>query len=433
MSYILLILIILILGLLAYPSFISCCMFAFCVLLAFIGTFTWNVEKVLSVKLILIIFVGLSSFIIGEIVARESTKTNKKNDNKENANKKVDIKVIKIDTWKLVLTIIGCILTAILLISEIKRICSFYGFESNSLPKILSFYRTKIGLFSTALIDDGIDINFIVKQMKKVCDVSCIIFMYIVANNILAKDKMKNIIVYCIPMTLTLFMTLLGSGRSIMMHMLVGFIMVYLIIFRNQNHKFTKKHIAIMISILFLSLLLFYLILPLVGRSTKDNFFEYITFYLGTPIPSFNYFLAHTPIHDHYIGNETFSNLYYVLNKINLIDYVKIGSHEWINGSNVYTSFRRYYFDFGIIGVMLCQFIFGFVSSKIYLKIKDLKNIPLLIIYGYFAYILIDQIRDEQFFGLFSLATFAYVILILLLYWIYFKFDIKKIKFRKEQ
>ena len=406
------------------PTVISCLMFSFCIFMATLGLFTWNNINNLSTKFIFIITAGLISFFIGELLARKNKKSKKI--------ATINFKTMHIKKWQYFLTIIGILLTITLLILEIKRICNFYGFYSNSLPELLAFYRTKIGLFSTDLVKDGVDINFIVKQMKKVCDVLCVIFGYILINNIFSKDKIKNILIIAFPVLLTMLMTLLGSGRSILIHMIVAMFMMFFILYKKKNteNNISKKIITIGLGGAIATLAIFCLVLPLVGRKVVGNTFDYITFYIGTPIPSFQLFLDNPPLPAEF-GSETFSGVYYVLDKIGIINHLQIGSHEWVRfgqySSNVYMSLRRYYYDFGIVGVILCQFIFGFVISKIYLYIMRKNNLPVFLIYGYFSYILVDQIRDEQFFGLLNSSTIAYVLIILTLYWFYFKFEPKKI------
>lgn len=431
MTYFILLLIIIIIGVIAYllfdkdilsPTVISCTMFALCTLFAMYGLNSWNSVKFLSFELILIVCCGLFSFGIGEYILRWK-KNNFKIEN-------VSLKIIHFSAWKYILTIIGIIITVVCYITEIKRICNFYGFFSDNLPDLLAFYRTKIGLFSTDLITDGMEINFIIKQMKKVCDVVCVIYMYVFINNIFSKDKIKNLVLYCVPIVLTLFVMLLSSGRSILMHMLVAFMMIFFILYRKKSlNKNISKKIIVMAGISLITVLvLFYWILPIIGRKTSIGFLDYITFYLGTPIPSFQHFLNDIPQHSGYIGNETFSGVYYFLNKINVIDYVKSGSLEWFhsNGysSNVYTSFRRYFFDFGLFGTIILQFIFGYLFSKLYIYIYQKDNHFMMIVYGYFAYVLIDQIRDEQFYTLITSSTVAYFILLYALYFFFFKFAI---------
>ena len=116
------------------PSVISCCMFFLCTLFAFIGLFSWNVISDISFKAIVIIVLGIVSFMIGEFFARITTKKEKKNIEKR------ELKIIKIDKWKLILVVLGILITIILLIHEIKRICAYYGFSSNNLPELLCNY-----------------------------------------------------------------------------------------------------------------------------------------------------------------------------------------------------------------------------------------------------------------------------------------------------
>ena len=155
------------------PSFISIAMFLACAILAVLGLNSWNDIKLLDTRIVLIIILGMISFIYGEVLAKYLFKRKVKEE-KEKKNK-----IIKVNKYIYIITVIFIVSTITLLILEIKRICNFYGFHSNSLPKLLAFYRTKIGLFSTDLVKDGVEMHFIVKQMKKACDVLCIIFMYI--------------------------------------------------------------------------------------------------------------------------------------------------------------------------------------------------------------------------------------------------------------
>lgn len=409
------------------PSVISILMFLLCACFATIGLSSWNHVNKLSVYLILIIISGLVSFCFGEYLARKTQK-NSKSDTSASS----DFCLIKIKNWQYILTLTIIILTGILLILEIKRICNFYGYYSNNLASLLSFYRNKTGLFSNALAQDGIDINFVVKQMLKVSNVICIFFMYILVNNFFANAKKRSLLKWMLPILITLFITLLSSGgRSIFMHMMVALCMIFLLMFRQKNGFHQSKKMLLYIGGAFVTAIaLFYILLPLVGRSTNTKFLDYITFYIGTPIPSFQLFLDNPPAPD-IIGSETFSGVYYVLDKVGIIDFFRTGSHEWVNfnglGSNVYTSLRRYYFDFGFLGVILCQFVFGFVISKIYLNIKNNKGFGFLI-YCYYSYILIDQIRDEQFFTLINTSTIAYLLIFVVLYCFYFKLGTWKVK-----
>lgn len=436
LSYICLLLILIAFTLLSYhlfkkdilsPSFITCLCFSFSCLLSIVGIFSWN-NVILENKIYWIFAIGLSAFIFGEYLIKKIYEGNKK----EVKRKNLSFIDIKIQNWKVWFTIIFIIITIILLLLEIKRICIYYGFDSSNISKMLGFYRTKTLLYSTDLLEHGTDIHFIVKQMKKVMDIVCVFFMYFTIRSFMHKDSIKKTILYLTPVILSMLGTLLTSGgRSILMHMIVAFILMTLfLLLIEKKIKINKKRISLLSFIIAVVMLIFYLMLPLLGRDTDRGFLEYISFYLGTPIPSFQLFLNQTTI-DLKMGAETFSSISYVLYRLGIIDNLAIGSKEWVNigglGSNVYTSLRVYFSDFGFIGTFILQFIFGFIISGIYNIIKNKKNTLLLIIYCYYSYILVDQIRDEQFYSLLSTATIAYLILFVAIYYIYFYLDIKKI------
>lgn len=399
------------------PSFISCVMFEACAILSVIGRYSWNDELNLSPLTIIIIVVGLLSFILGEWIFKKYF--NKKQ------NHDTEYKNIKISKYKYVLMFIFVATTIGLLISELLRICQHYGYNTYNISDMLNFYRHKSVLYENVLAKDNTDINFFVKQMHKVCVVICIFNIYIFINNFFYKDNQKrNCIVSLIIIVLCLVESLLTSGRALLMHYLIC-ILFLSIFFGRKKGKISNLKIAIY-SLLFLGtmIILFYFIAPLVGRESSNGIIEYISFYFGTTIPSLNRFLANLPKHSIYIGEETFPGVYLFLNKMRIIDYTRNSAYGWQMfangaGSNVYTAFRAYFFDFGFVGLILCQFLFGFCINKLY-SLRT-KNKMYLIIYSFYFYILIEQIRAEQFFNIISSTTVAYIILFIVLYWVVFK------------
>ncbi|MBE5805349.1 MAG: oligosaccharide repeat unit polymerase [Clostridiales bacterium] len=407
------------------PSFISCSMFGVCAILSIIGMSTWNDEINLEVQTVLIITVGLLSFILGEWTVK---KFFVKEDNK----KSNIFKNIKINKSKYIFMLIFVVLSITFLVMELVRICRFYGFDSYNISEMLSFYRHKSVLYENVLIKDNMDINFIVKQMHKVCAVICVFNIYIFINNFFYKEENKrNCLFSFIIINLCLIESLLTSGRALLMHYLIC-ILFLSIFFVRKKYKISNLKLAIYSFVfLFLMIILFYFISPLLGRGTTKGIVEYISFYFGTTIPSLNRFLSNLPQHSSFWGEETFPGIYLLLNKLGIIDYTRNSAYGWQMfangaGSNVYTSLRAYYFDFGLIGVIICQFLFGFVINKLYSS-KE-KNKLYLIIYSYYFYILIEQIRAEQFFNIISSTTMAYLVLFGVLYIFIFKNNKNKIK-----
>lgn len=418
------------------PTVISCSVFCFSVLLAIIGLLSWNDQSVLNSYSLIIYITGLSAFFCGEIVARKIY--TKKHPSKKKTSYK--IRFIDINRYLYVGTIFFIILTITLLILEIKRVCSAYGFEANSLPELLASYRSKSPLFSASMLQGGTDINFIVKQMKKIIDVLSLIFTYLTINNFLyekdAKSKLITLIKFAAPVILCCAASLLTSGRSLLMHILVTAVMTALLyvyqVHQTKIRQLNRKIIIVLAMVICISLAGFYAILPLVGRSAGNSkFVDYISFYLGTPLPSLNSKTSSLKKNANDLpGEKTFTNVYYTLNHYKLIKYTKPSASDWTRhgnfSSNVYSSFYPMYYDFGIIGVLILQFGFGLCISYIYLNVRYQKNRLLFIIYCFYSYILIDQIRGEAFYSLLSSSTIVYIVLIAIAYSVYIRHITKK-------
>lgn len=445
MTYILLIIVCLLMLLFTYlknrkdllsPSILSIIFYTMAIFLAFIGCFSWNTEKQLSIKTIVIIVVGIVSFIIGEVVQKKiSGKINKITNKEETKIQKKEKKTIDISWKKVIIVSLFIILTMILMIIQIKKVCNSLGYDSNNIFKLLSYYRHKGTLFGNSITNKN-DINFIVKQMSKICVVIGIIFSYVYARQYYYSEKFKKINILLIPIVLSMFETLLTSGRALFMKIAVAFLfMIVFYYYKKKKQKIEFKDIIKILIVLLILIVIFYTILPLVGRKTSANFIEYITFYLGCGIPSLNVFINNLPIHSTWIGEETFQGIYVLLNKFDIIDFTRNTAYGWSYfsglGSNIYTSFRAYYFDFGWFGLIICQFIFGYISSLFYSYVKKNDYGIQVPIYAYYVCMYIEQIRAEQFFGLISSTTISYLIYFLLVYMIVIdKNLIKKLKLK---
>ena len=425
MTYIYLIIILSILLLYVYinekdifsPIFLSLLALLGAFTLAFIGTFTWNTQKEMSMQLVLIFLIGILSFTIGAQIAQKMSI-------KKKLNKNIKNKEIKIDKWKVIMSSIFIISTIVLMILEIKRICSYFGYSSNNISKLLSYYRSKSILYSNEISTKTADINFIIKQMHKTSVVIGVLFIYAFCNNFFMNKKNYYLV---LPIVLSMIESLLTSGRSLFMKLIIIFLLCFLYFKIKKDKQINKKTIIYGAISIISILLIFYIMLPLLGRSTNISFIKYITFYFSCGIPSFDLFLTKIPEHAGYIGEETFTGLYLLLNK-----FTRVSSYGWetIGGmhSNIYTSLKAYYYDFGYIGVCILQLLFGFLSTIYYNFSKSNKNIIFLVIYFYYIYIFIEQIRAEQFYYLISSTTISILLIIIVMYYLLYKFNKKNNK-----
>ena len=430
MTYLLLIIVISILLICLYlderdffsPLFLSLTAFDMAFVFAFVGTLSWNNQFKISSELVLIFIVGILAFTLGSILAKNIYDDKIKKKTMRN-------KKITVENWKIVIASTFIIITIVLMILEIKKVCAYFGFHSNNISDLLSYYRSKGVLYSNEISRNTVDINFIVKQMHKTCLVIGVLFIYAFCNN---NQFKKNNYYYLIPVGFSMIESLLTSGRSLFMRLILISFFCYLYFKLKKLKKLDLKTILYGGGVIIGVLVLFYVMLPLLGRNTNVGFIKYITFYFSCGIPSFNIFLLDVPEHVGYLGEETFTGLYLLLNKFNIVDFTRIANYSWVSiggmNSNIYTSLKAYYFDFGSLGVMLLQFIFGFVSTFYYNYSKNSKKTILFVIYFYFIYIFIEQIRAEQFFGLISSTTISNLLIIMVMYYFLYKFNKKSNK-----
>ena len=90
--------------------------------------------------------------------------------------------------------------------------------------------------------------------------------------------------------------------------------------------------------------------------------------------------------------------------------------------------------DFGVIGVIICQFLFGVTFSFFYLLAKNDGKGIWLIFFGVYSYMLIDQVRDELFFTTFvHINLFINIVLIFMVYFGIVEFKIEDIPIYKDK
>lgn len=446
MTYIILLLAYILIGIFVFkiyekdilsPTIITVIGFSGAFICSIIGLISWNYNKDINIYSILIFILGITAFSIGEYIARQLYKKYVK-EKKENKN----FEITRISKPILIIILIFLILTSILLILEIKRICEKYGFYSNSISHILSYYRTKTGLFSSDGFNKNMQVNFVVKQMQKICNAFNIIIYTYICSKMLKIKKYKNekidkseLAISIIILLISLLQTFLfNGGRSIAFHFIVSYIGIYFFYYIYiYKFKLQKRSWIKIIGVLAVIIVLYYLMLPFVGRKTKYNSIIYTTFSLGVSVPSLDLYIKEDNSKSNQIGEETFSGLFYTLNKFKIIKYDKPLTHEWYsfgdNGtlsSNTFTSLRSYYKDYGYFGLIILQFIFGFIITLAYLKSKNSKNMLGYIIYFNYFYILIEQIRDEQFYSLINVSTIANVVITIAIYHILIKIQEKR-------
>lgn len=170
----------------------------------------------------------------------------------------------------------------------------------------------------------------------------------------------------------------------------------------------------------------FYLSGFLVGRAPSAGAFDYITFYLGCPVPSLEKVMAQGIPATGVVGFNTFHEQYYLLNKLGAVGpmpaygwfFLDIGEHP----SNVFTFAYRFYADFGYLGTLLLGAATGIGFTALYrLACENIHRPAVLFCYATIGATLFDIMRDEKFFTsvLTANAVLTFAIVAVVTAWLY--------------
>lgn len=384
----------------------------------------WNSETTLDVQVYFIILLGLISFMVGEFIAKTFFRGRKKSPKKEKYAFKDAIIVKK---WKYVIIFALFLVTIILVWSNLAKICNQNECGAKDLPSMINFYRKNSALFFA----NGITFDTITTQLLKICNLVAIIFSYVFIKNLLVGKKIttewKNLLVVILAIMLGVMQS---GGRAPLLKYFTIFAMSFGIISIYELNKGKDFYIRWGRRVLVLALvilLVFYFSLPLTGRSTNQGFLSYITFYLGSPIPSLNHFIMSgmTVVENGYFGENLFYGIYRLFNTLGLTSNYKAISLPFIwfdsMGSNVFTGFFRYYLDFNLWGVVLGSMACGAVMGKLFELATEKKNIRYVIFFLIYVPNLADFFRDDFFFRSFvSTTTIADLIILWATTWLLF-------------
>lgn len=401
-------------------SFISCLVFALSTLAAFISSKlegSWNYIEIHK-QTALYIVIAMVCVGIGEYLVRIFFKNKKKEEN--------EIKLIEITHFKILICIIFLLITFLFIYIDMSKITN-----TKVISEMINIYKTNSAMYNDS--DNIEQINFIYTQMYRVSTAIGIIFLYIYVNNMCFNHKLKYNFRFITPIIISMCLSIFLGGRSSIMRFIVAAFIFFMIIYNKKKKINLKKFITITISILIIVLPLFYVLLGAIGQTTQTNFVNYITFYLGSPIPSFDEYLVDSLTNNvlsEQFGEHTFIGIQQILYKLGIIDYYNVYQSEWTdfgNGlkCNVFTGIKTYFQDFGFGGVVIFQILFGMLYTYLYLKGKN--NYKYLIFYGLIGITLIDQFRSEKIFNvLVRIDTIVYIVSIFVITMFLFNIRLKK-------
>lgn len=331
-----------------------------------------------------------------------------------------------------ILIIIYIISTA-LYVWEIRRLGNMIGYND----------LNAIGEVKASIDELGSKMNPIVRQMYKVVTAASYIHTLVFANNVfLAKSKWSKELKHLLPFGCTIIITLASGGRLNIYKVMIGLVFIgYMIIRESSSWKdlYVRKVLKIGLPLMLGFILLFSAVGVIVKDDTENRkkmeIVKYISYYAGGSIQVFNLKVEDGRERWSYerFGNYTFSEIYKLLSmgkdrKSERIGdgMIYLGGLSGVAG-NAMTIFGGAYQDFGAIGMIVFMFIVYYLFGKYYYKsilgtFSSYKRNRNLLVYTYcYVSIIALAFYDNCFWILFSLTGGLTLLVLLIMYWIYFK------------
>lgn len=352
----------------------------------------------------IILFTGIVAFCLPEIymyIISKISSIYRKNNRKLINSIILENSIINISNLKIIVCCLFNILVAYLYLLEIIRISGGYH---GSFSKMMNIYRSAYSYENVAL-------KSYVIQLSKISKGIGYTFLFVFINNVFATNRLKGNWKYIFPTILFLLMTFLKGGR---LNIIAFCMAIIFLIYFNWNKKYhwkkvvNGKVIKVALIIFFAFILVFYGTKSLVGRQSKRNLVDYITTYFGGSIQLLDEYLnSFIVVKEN--SNETFPGIIQSLNKLKFTNISIRKSLEFrhvVDGAylgNIYTGLRRYYNDFGYLGLILIQMIYSIFFNILYRKIRKIKDysyskIFMIIFYSYNLFALITQAMEDHFF-----------------------------------
>lgn len=391
------------------PWFISIAMYIISLLFVLLNR--ENLDIGFSAFTVIVIIMALWAFGIGEIFARILFK------DKDHKMVSAPSKKIKFHWLLNILIYISSLVILILYYYKILNIAIQVGYQSG---QNLLIQYARLGI-----LQHGISIGPILAistfALRSISYIYTFVFLY---NKLLSrKEKWFKDLHLLIPSVIYLVQYSLSGSRGGLIEyisyfiVLIALFMVKLKKRKKENNKRIIKYAIIGITIFFI---IFSALGNLKGWKGTDPI-SLISVYTGGSILALDTYLLSDRVPNNVFGQETLLGIHSLLNRIGLnksssfdkridysSDFVAIGPEL---STNIYTSLKRYIQDFGFLGMLFIQLLFGLVMNILYLKIRNLKRINYVyILYAILFMMIVYQSIDDQFLRSFLSVTQIFTI-----------------------
>lgn len=375
--------------------------------------YNWKAWQLDSYSFLAAQIIGVSVFefaVVGIIIDRYWRRRNVTIDDKETMIE------IKTPLWFCLLNLSLCIIALFLTIrsnpSNLGNLLNSFGYSGVS----------QVGT-------EGVSNGLFLSVLNKYVDIQIYFFTAVLANNIIVRKFKLTDLICIISILSVIIKSMLNGTRMSMLHVLACFIFALYYFKHKQNIKqksFDRKYVMYILISMTALLYIFYQIRDYRGTKNNMDILYYISLYTSSPIKSLDLF-ANAPVESSIFGKETFRTINYNLSLFGNSDlqYERHLEFRWVGNiplGNVYGASRRYYADFGMIGLILLVLIFAVLINWLYFKHKYTggRRINFAIIVLSYLYFTVPMFAIDDVF--YTELSIGYVFNLLILYALYVLF-----------
>ena len=320
-----------------------------------------------------------------------------------------DVMYLSLPKWLCVLAVLTEIGVCIAFYTYIKRLAGFAGYYGEG--QILRYAR-----YAELYMDNSISMPLVVNIGRSFCKAIAYISLYCLISNYLFFKSVQNVFYYIIIQIPYIVVMILSTGRIEMIYYICYVLILLMLIVsikKEWKSKANKEIIRQMIKAFVFVLVAFWILGFLTGKSSQNSLWNTMSIYLGTPIVNLDIFLQN-PSKPEFFGQETLSGIAKILNgfgaDLKVMPYYQLYKQTYSNvNSNLYTSLRRYYHDYGFLGMCFIELSIGYIYSVWLERIKKNNKLGMsVILFAWFFYPIIESAIEERVFNTIFIARTIY-------------------------
>lgn len=278
--------------------------------------------------------------------------------------------------------------TPIRISKRVYRVFVALMFVSLILAFVVLFQNSGGGSFSARMesykkirLYGDVKHGFITNQLYKIDKAVAYFVAYIVTYNwaCCKVSPLKNKNALLIIALYAIFSFVLQAARQHAIEILLYIVLVYLLLI-SKEHDIKKilRVVSRIIPIVVVGVFVFYNTMALAGRRQSErDVLEYFAVYFCGGLYAFNLHVDE-PARSMYWGQSSFSEVYAILAKLNLVPKEAVASyHGFELYGNTVTMYGRWYEDFGAAGVYLMVLLVSAVFSiALYKRVQGRRRKP---------------------------------------------------------